>query len=204
MRNPNVDKSVNIVRSDHAIPLSEAGKAQAKKAGQKLKELLEKSAGCGSIHRRIWISPYRRTRETAKEIIDVIGENQFGDAQESVFLGEQQFGLFEGHNLDDLKTRFPVEYAHVQKAINDNGRFWARMPLGESRFDVCARVGRVVDQIVADEWHHGICDVVIISHGVTLRSFAMMWLGQTAEWLDDPAQASAFLFVPGFSCAYFS
>jgi broad specificity phosphatase PhoE len=32
---------------------------------------------------------------------------------------------------------------------------------------------------------HGINDVVIISHGVTIRAFVMMWLKLSPEWFED-------------------
>ena len=72
----------------------------------------------------------------------------------------------------------------------------ARMPLGESRFDVVSRVSRVIDQILLDEHYMGIRDVVIVSHGITLRAFAMAWLERTAEWMErepNPLNASVRL-----------
>jgi Histidine phosphatase superfamily (branch 1) len=92
---------------------------------------------------------------------------------------------------------YPKENEYFEKAIKYGGRFWARMPLGESRYDVCARVDRLVDRIVEEYYKHGIAQVVVVSHGVTLRAFAMQWLNRTAEWMErerNPENASVRLF----------
>ena len=50
---------------DHAIPLTDLGHEQASKAG----EFLSKRLSSESIENiAMWVSPYRRTRETAAEI----------------------------------------------------------------------------------------------------------------------------------------
>ena len=50
--------------------------------------------------------------------------------------------MFEGVPVEDIGKLYPHEYAHFQKCIKFGGRFWARMPLGESRFDVCQRINQ--------------------------------------------------------------
>lgn len=61
-------------QADHSIPLSAAGVEQSRAAGKKLKEYLEHvdaEKPCGTpIHRRMWVSPYRRARDTAKIILE--------------------------------------------------------------------------------------------------------------------------------------
>lgn len=164
--------------------LTEEGHAQAVKAGEALKNYFATNQGCGAVHRRIWVSPYRRTRQTATHVIESTGDTFFADLKESILLGEQQFGLFEGLDATEVAENHPLESKHFAKAIKYGGRFWARPPLGGSRFDVSVRVLQLVDQIVLDEHLDGVCDVVLVGHGLTLRAFAMMWLEKTAEWLD--------------------
>lgn len=58
------------------------------------------------------------------------------------------------------------------------------MPLGESRFDVCKRVHQAFNTLYADARKHKISDIVVVTHGVTLRAFLMMWLHFTPEWFE--------------------
>jgi hypothetical protein len=37
---------------------------------------------------------------------------------------------------DEVQKLYPVESTHFKKLVDHHGRFWARPPLGESRFDV--------------------------------------------------------------------
>ncbi len=194
----NVDPSVLLRLSDHVVPLSALGKEQATAAGRFLKnELSEK--GC-----RVLVSPYKRARDTADLLVQQC-EHAFRDVCENIFLGEQQFGLFEGISLDAIREDFPREHAHFEKAIAHGGRFYARMPLGESRFDVVSRVCRVIDSIVADEHYCGIRTVVVVAHGITLRAFAMAWLARTHEWFEqqpNPNNCSVRLLRGNQDCGY--
>jgi bisphosphoglycerate-dependent phosphoglycerate mutase len=125
----NTDASVLTKYSDHAIPLSESGLGQAKECGDFLKNFLRQHNSGGkeeSSRRRVWVSPYKRARDTGGNASDYdavllllslfysfflfllllllptatgiinTDEANFSDLHESVFLGEQQFGLFEG------------------------------------------------------------------------------------------------------------
>ena len=132
----NIDKSEYCQKSDHAIKLTSNGKDQARELGEKVREFLLENKKCGAAHRRIWVSPYKRARDTCKKMLETCGEELFGDLKESIFLGEQQFGLFEGLSTKEIEEQYPNENMHFLKAIRHGGRFWARPPLGESRFDV--------------------------------------------------------------------
>lgn len=171
----NVDKTVLHSLADHVIPLSPQGKEQAVSVAQFLKGQLSPNA-------RMWMSPYRRARETAKALQDVCS---FSIVRESIFLGEQQFGLFEGLELSEIAERFPLENQHFEKCIAHGGRFYARMPLGESRFDVACRAIRVAELLTAEVAERGGGDVVIVAHGTTLRALAMAWLDRTPEWFEN-------------------
>ncbi|KAL6044401.1 Histidine phosphatase family protein [Balamuthia mandrillaris] len=179
----NVDPLILTKMSDHTIPLSERGKAQAQEVGSFLKKFYEVRPHSGNGHKKLWVSPYKRTRDTAKHICNA--SEVWFDVEECIVLGEQQFGLFEGINAEDIAQIYPKEHEHFVKAINYGGRFWARMPLGESRFDVAVRVNAMIQSLFQDQCNYGIEDVVIVSHGMTLRAFAMMWLGRTPEWLEN-------------------
>jgi broad specificity phosphatase PhoE len=56
--------------------------------------------------------------------------------------------------------------------------------MGESRFDVARRVNQFFPVTHRDRDHHGIDDIVIVTHGVTVRAFVMMWSHKTPEWFE--------------------
>lgn len=174
----NVDKSVHFEKPDHAIELSDRGHQQAVECGRAISERLNFTP------QRLWVSPYARTRQTAEGII-IGGQFQDVDVRESINLVEQQFGLFDGYPEEDLARIFPDEHAHYEKAAAFEGRFWARMPLGESRFDVCQRAHQFFGTIQRDNDRHGISDIAIVSHGVTIRAFIMMWCHKPWEWFEN-------------------
>lgn len=181
----NVDPLLHATTADHAIPLSARGHDQAREAGRHLDRLFHDRYG--SVGRRpkirMWVSPYKRTRETSLAIQETAGA-WIEDVHEHVLLCEQQFGLFDGIPIEDLPQRYPDEYAHYDRALRFEGRFWARMPLGESRFDVAQRVHQAFGTFHRDAAEHGIRDIIVICHGVTLRAFVMMWCHLSPEWFE--------------------
>ncbi len=179
----NVDPSVYATTADHAVPLSELGREQAREAGEFLRERFA-SRGYQDRRVRLWTSPYLRTRETADGIATACG-SLITDRREDILLCEQQFGLFDGVPDADLPRLFPQEHAHYQKHERHEGRFWARMPLGESRFDVALRIRLFFGTIQRDAEKNDLHTVVVVCHGVTLRAFVMSWLHLTPEWFED-------------------
>jgi broad specificity phosphatase PhoE len=178
----NKNRSIHKTTPDHAIPLSDLGKKQARNAGKIISSFLRlhlvKGKRC-----RLWTSPYTRTRETANCIMETAGEYII-DMKEHILLCEQQFGLFDGLSNEELQTIYPREYAFYDKCEKFEGRFWARMPLGESRFDVATRVHQAFGTFRRDRDQHEIENIIVVCHGVTLRAFVMMWCHYTPEWFD--------------------
>lgn len=203
----NVDKNVHATMADHAIPLSPRGHRQAIAAGAAIREFyeqlpVERRPAPGKI--RLWNSPYRRTRETADGIMEG-AHGLIADRREHILLCEQQFGLFDGVPDEELPIRFPNEFAHYDKSERFGGRFWARMPLGESRFDVAARIHQSFGTFRRDASRHNIHDIVVVCHGVTLRAFVMMWLHLSPEWFDaerNPRNCSVRLLEHGVDRGY--
>jgi 2,3-bisphosphoglycerate-dependent phosphoglycerate mutase len=181
----NVDPTVHARMADHAIPLSDRGREQAVEAGRRLDAYFRGVFGdpTDKPHIRLWSSPYRRTRETAESILSQAG-GWITDQREHILLCEQQFGLFDGVPDDELPRRFPEEFEHYDKCCRFEGKFWARMPLGESRFDVAQRVHQAFGTFHRDATDLDIRDLVVICHGVTLRAFVMMWCHLSPEWFE--------------------
>lgn len=183
----NVDKTVHERMADHAIPLSDRGRAQAAETGTWLdREASQWSSSRRGPPARVWTSPYRRARETAELASKGLEASRMCDGPlDHVLLAEQQFGLFDGIPDDQLAVRYPAEHAHYAKHQAFEGRFWARMPLGESRFDVAVRVHQAFGTFHRDADRHDIETIVVVCHGVTMRAFAMMWLHKSPEWSES-------------------
>lgn len=179
----NIDHSVHQTMADHAIPLSDLGESQARDAARFLHDYFRKQEA-GNRKIRLWNSPYLRTRQTADGIYETSGQF-ITDRREDILLCEQQFGLFDGIADDELPKRFPREHAHYEKCERQEGRFWARMPLGESRFDVALRIRLFFGSLHRDAEKNGIQDVIVVCHGVTLRAFVMSWMHRTPEWFES-------------------
>ena len=220
----NLNKQILLHASDHTINLADLGRRQAAEAAKFLD---------GEIpyigKTRVWVSPYNRTRQTAQIIYDVISKGRNTeprstaqvivdklspflepreckiDMREHIHLCEQQFGLFDGYLDDELPVIFPLEHAHYQKCVDQNGQFWARMPLGESRFDVALRVHQAFGTFLRDCDRHGIDRIIVVSHGVTIRAFVMQWLHLTPEWFNEepnPRNCSVRLIDNGVDKGY--
>lgn len=201
----NVDKDIHRTHADHAIPLSDRGHEQALAAGAFLGQFFKdadqaeaekpRKVRPNPIRPRLWVSPYLRTRQTADGIERGIGTvdgpggkdsvSRILDRKEHLALCEQQFGLFDGIPDEDLPTRYPDEHAHYKKQEDFEGRFWARMPMGESRWDVAIRVHQAFGTWHRDADKHEVRNLVVVTHGVTARCIVMRWLHLPFEWIEN-------------------
>ena len=198
----NVDPTIHRAMADHAIPLSEEGRVQSREAGTRIRELLGRDPEPKKV--RLWNSPYRRTRQTARELATSAGDVIF-DQREHVLLCEQQFGLFDGIPEDELAGKFPMQWEQFDKHRRFEGKFWARMPAGESRFDVAVRVHQAFGTFQRDAVDHGIEDIVVVCHGVTLRAFVMMWCHFSPEWFErepNPRNCAVRVLANGEDLGY--
>ena len=190
----NIDKRKHLELADHAIPLTEAGRQQAYASRELLGQYFLDN-NTDNIKTRSWVSPYATTRQTADEVIRGIetvaskSDDSYRyrfdfDRREHINLVEQQFGLFDGIPEEDLPDVFPHESAHYNKQVEFEGKFWARMPLGESRFNVAIRVHQAFCTFHRDYDKTGINQLVIVSHSVTIRAFLMQWLHRPYDWFE--------------------
>jgi broad specificity phosphatase PhoE len=182
----NVDPLVHATTADHAVPLSDRGRDQAREAGAQLADHLDAQIRGERPHVRLLVSPYRRTRQTADAMMET-SRGWITDRVEHILLCEQQFGVFDGVPDAELPTRFPHEFAYYDMQCRFGGKFWARMPQGESRFDVAKRIHQAFGTFHRDAQEHGIQHIVVICHGVTLRAFVMMWCHLPPEWFEAEA-----------------
>lgn len=175
----NVDESVYTRTADPKISLTEKGKTQAKECGKTIKEMIEKD-GIESWKVYFYVSPYRRTRETLRYVGRAFERSRIAGVREEPRLREQDFGNFQ----DREKMR--VE----KKLRNLYGRFFFRFPDGESAADVYDRITGFRETLRSDidigrfqppgDRNPGM-NLVIVSHGLTLRVFLMRWYKWTVE-----------------------
>jgi len=206
----NVDRTIHKSVADHAISLTEKGVRQAICAGKFLNAFFEeedrKRRNRSWLWRkpeprkiRMWVSPYKRARQTANQIHLEIARHLL-DQKEHLLLHEQQFGLFDGVSDEQLPLAYPDSHAYYEKCKEFGGRFWAQMPLGESRAQVAARIHQSFGTFHRDTQRHGINNIIVVCHGTVLRAFVMMWLHKQYEWFEEapnPENCSIYLIDKG-------
>lgn len=186
----NLDLEVNRRKPDHAIELSEEGKRQASEMGKFLAEHIIAEDGFHQRRVRLLVSPYLRTRQTAAGVAEGLQRQGIEfDSRESLALREQSFGLFDGLRDEELPIRYPDHHAHYAKHEAFEGLFFAPMPMGESRAMVTDRVRGVFGTILRDmsgEHAPPVTDMIVVSHGVTIRCFRLGWFQgkRTWEWCE--------------------
>lgn len=163
---------------DHLVSLSPKGIEQAYEQGVWLAKYCEEN-NVDLSKARIWRSPYLRTRQTSEEFNKSL---KIDDIREDITLIEQQFGLFDSLPEDEWGTISEKEYDEFLRQVQNFGKFYARLPLGESPFDVAVRIHQFMGTIYRDYEKHGIDTLFVFTHGTTLRTFLMRWFHYSPEW----------------------
>lgn len=166
---------------DHLVTLTENGLNQARENGEWLADYCRRK-NVDLSRARIWRSPYLRTRQTCDEFNKSL---KISDIREDITLTEQQFGLFDSIPEADWGKLYPNEYAEYERQRQNYGKFYARLPLGESPFDVAIRVHQFMGTIHRDFEKHGVDTLFIFTHGTTLRTFLLRWFHYSPEWYHE-------------------
>ncbi len=166
---------------DHLVELTDLGKKQAYEGGVWLRNYCD-NQGIGLENARIWCSPYLRTRQTSEEFNKSLN---ISDIREDITLVEQQFGLFDSVPEEQWGNLYPKEYEEYVRQRKNGGKFYARLPLGESPYDVAVRVHQFMGTIHRDYKRHGIDTLFIFTHGTTLRAFLLRWFHYSPEWFHE-------------------
>ena len=177
----NVGKNYVKRIPDHLVSLTEKGIEQARENGEWLAKYCREK-GIDLSRARIWRSPFLRTRQTCDEFNRSLG---ITDIREDITLTEQQFGLFDALPEEEWATRYPNEYAEYKRQLAGYGKFYARLPLGESPFDVAIRVHQFMGTIYRDLEKNGVDTLFIFTHGTTLRTFLLRWFHYSPEWYEE-------------------
>ncbi len=177
----NVDHSVVTTTPDWRIPLTDRGREQARQAGQRLGHGLQGTSiqGLG-----VYASPYVRTMQTWEEMKPLVHRDyDISFVKEDLRLREQEHGPYNDRSDDDVEAERDA-YGSL---------FW-RFPQGESGCDVADRLSTFLDTLHRDFEKPAFPDnVLIVTHGYTLRVLLMRWLHWSVErfhTLANPANAS--------------
>jgi len=163
---------------DHLVSLTEKGKQQAYDAGVFLANYIKEN-NIDISKARIWRSPYLRTRQTSEEFNKSLG---IEDIKEDITLVEQCFGIFDSIPENEWFTVNQQAFDEYLRQVQNGGKFYARMPMGESPFDVAIRIHQFMGTIFRDYERHGIDTLFVFTHGTTLRTFLLRWFHYSPEW----------------------
>ena len=162
----NVDKALYEHVPDSLIGLTATGFDQGVQCGRRLCRLLASE----SVH--FYYSPYMRTRQTLRAILKSFNGLDLLVTCEPR-LRECDFGNFQN------ASEMAVILAERQRF----GRFYFRFPNGEAVTDVYDRVNdfwQDMAQQSAEGGPHAVVDnVVLVTHGLLMRTFCMSYLGWT-------------------------
>jgi broad specificity phosphatase PhoE len=168
----NVDEKVYVHTADWRIPLSERGREQATAAGRHLASLL------GDDRCYFYTSPYVRTKQTMQTMMEQLQSDALIGTREEPRIAEQQFGNFQ--NFDE-----------IQRAKSERkkfGRFFYRFPNGEAGLDVYNRVSSFISTMFRDSASRHAqgqemddVNLVICTHGLTMRLLVMRWFQLSVE-----------------------
>ena len=161
----NLDRSRYQTTQDFALKLTPAGVEQAKQAGIQIKGFLRDE----EIY--VYLSPFFRTRETFQYIRESIDINVI-KAIEDPRIREQDWG----------HLRHPDDNKEIIEERDNFSTFYYRIPDGESGADVYDRVSSFLDTLHRDfEKTNFPENVLIVSHGLTMRLFLMRWFHWSVE-----------------------
>ena len=161
--------------------LTPLGKRQAEAAGEWLFNYCREN-GIDLGRARIWRSPFVRTRETSEAFNKSLG---ITDVREDITLTEQQYGLFDSVPYEKWGELYPREFEEYERQMQNYGKFYARLPLGESPFDVAIRVHQFMGTIHRDLDEDGVDTLFVFTHGTTLRAFLLRWFHYSPEWYHE-------------------
>ena len=159
---------------DHALALTERGLRQAEATGGRLRKIF------GQERISAYVSPYRRTHQTLAAFGLDPGLLRI---REEPRLREQDCGNWQ--DREDVRK---------QKAYRDAyGHFFYRFAQGESGADVYDRAGVFLESLWRSfEQPDHPPNVLIVTHGLTMRLFCMRWLHWSVaefESLSNPGNA---------------
>jgi broad specificity phosphatase PhoE len=167
----NVDDTIYERVPDHRIGLTAKGFEQARQTGAAIREVLDGESV------EVYVSPYVRTRQTLETLGLPVAER---DVRVEPRLREQDWANFQD----------PADIAEQKELRDRYGHFFYRFTQGESGSDVYDRVSTFLESMHRNfETPLAPRNVVIVTHGLTMRLFCMRWFHWSVDYfesLDNP------------------
>lgn len=163
----NVDKNVYKDVPDYALQLTPNGVKQAFQAGLDLKSIIGVTKPI-----QFYVSPYWRTRQTFLEIVKQFPMHTY---YEDPRLREQEWGqnMESREGYKDKIEEYRDSYGHFYYRFRDGG---------ESCADVYDRMSDFMNTMFRDFQKKDFPrNVIIVTHGMTMRLFIMRWYHCTVE-----------------------
>lgn len=153
---------------DHAIPLSELGREQARAAGR----AIGRPFLTGAL---VYASPYRRTRDTLAAIFAATGAGT-----------DDATRVYEDPRLREVEHGYePIE--PQEELRKTHGWFYYRFRGGESPADCYDRTSSFLESMMRQVERKDADSVLIVTHGLTIRCFVMRFLHLRVEDFDELA-----------------
>lgn len=150
------------------VPLTPAGRAQARRAGQEIARRYQPV--------RLVASPFTRAQETAFILAAVLGL----PVEIEPVWREQSLGRLAGKPYDSVLADPNFDWAQV----------WTwRPPDGESLVDVRTRIAAGADRLLQQS---AAGDIVVVTHAGVMQA---VWAHVTGAWTDVPVPPNAALLV---------
>jgi len=166
----NADHSKYEVVPDYRLNLTQDGKRQAQVAGGRISDVI------GNEKVASYVSPYYRTRQTYENLLIGGLRGNIAVSCEDPRLREQDYG----------HLRSIEEARGIDKERDDYGKFYYRISDGESGADVYDRLSTFIETLYRDFEKESCPDnVLIVTHGLTLRLFLMRWFHWSIEEFEE-------------------
>ena len=139
------------------VPLTEKGRNEAKKAGEKLK---------GIKFDKAYTSVLMRANETLQIILKETGQEKI-PVEKDQALNERHYGDLQGLNKAETAKKFGDEQVHIWRRSYD-----IAPPNGESLKDTAARTLPYFEKRIIPDLKAG-KNIIVAAHGNSLRSIVM-------------------------------
>jgi len=141
------------------VPLTEQGRAEAKRAGELLKT-------AGLRFTKAYTSDLKRAQDTLDIMLDVLGQSDLSIERDQA-LNERHYGDLQGLNKDETREKYGKEQVHIWRRSYD-----VPPPGGESLKDTAARTLPYFESKILPDVRKGET-VIVAAHGNSLRSIVM-------------------------------
>lgn len=175
----NTKENFEMKLPDHKVYLTENGREQACEVGRFLESFTTRRF-IDINNATLWVSPYTRTRQTAEIINEYLN---IKDVKEDITLVEQMYGLFSDNPIEECRKKYPDQFELYDRYYQNDGKFYAKLPQGESPFDVALRTKQFIETIFRD-LNNGKDTLFIVSHGTTIKAFLLNWFHYSPEWFN--------------------